>query len=201
MQSQLTYQSTTMYPIYHKGGIWLKGQDIGKALGFFRPSLTIRRIYSSNTDEFSPSMTDIIPLEIPGGKQSTRIFSLWACYIIGTIAHSPRSKDFRRWILSLHESYKTVPEITLTDTEHTAVNISTRFFLTAINEANRMVEKECSSVVFPGSTIFEDNLSRAALLQISAAMANIEAAKLNIGAAMAIKDSLDTSPDRAEPGL
>lgn len=189
MQSQLTYKSVTMYPIYRKGEIWLKGRDIGEALGFSRPSLTIRRIYNCNADEFSPTMTDMIPLVTFGGHQSTRIYSLWGCHIIGMIAQSPRAKDFRRWILSLHESLKPFTEISLP--EHTPMTIGTRACITAINEANRMIEKECGKVVFSCSNLVGRSLSTVACMQISAALANLKAAECNVSSAMHNRDTLD----------
>ena len=193
MQSQSTYQSTTIYPIYRMGDIWLTGRDVGRALGFPQPALTIRRIYNSHAEDFSPSMTQVISL-VPGSEQQpTRIYSTWGCHTLGMIVDTVRAKHFRRWILTLAEKFKP-SEITLP--KHMTMTGSMRLCLAALNEANRLIEKDCGSVDYPVEEMSSDkSLAGIAYLQINAAMANIEAAKMSIGAAMAIRDSLESSSD------
>lgn len=84
---------------------WIRGYQIGTALGYGdNADVAIRKLYARHADEFSDTMTDIIPMMSEGGMQSTRIFSLRGCHLLAMFARTPVAKAFRRWVLDVLDS-------------------------------------------------------------------------------------------------
>ncbi|WP_153075763.1 BRO-N domain-containing protein [Paraburkholderia bonniea] len=90
---------------------WLRGPQIGDALGYEKGRISIHKLFESNTDEFTDSMTQLIELDTAGGRQQVRIFSPRGCYLLGMLARTERAKAFRAWVLDVLEG-RLVPQQT-----------------------------------------------------------------------------------------
>lgn len=80
------------------GERWVRGPQVGAALGFADPGKAIRKIFSRNGREFS--IDDAMVVEIAGqsgGPQLTRLFSATGVAKIAMLANTPRAAAFRDW--------------------------------------------------------------------------------------------------------
>lgn len=82
---------------------WLRGYQLGKALGYSDGSVAIAKLYDRNADEFTDEMTQVVDLHTAGGRQPVRVFSPRGCYLLGMLARTPRAKTFRVWVLDVLE--------------------------------------------------------------------------------------------------
>jgi prophage antirepressor-like protein len=82
---------------------WLRANQIGLALEYKNPDLSLNKLYRENADEFTDEMTQLVELDTAGGRQQVRIFSPRGCYLIGMLSRIERAKDFRRWVLDVLE--------------------------------------------------------------------------------------------------
>lgn len=95
----LTFQNTTLTPVKTDNQIWLSSADLARALGYSRAD-KVTRLYHENQDEFTPSMTALIPN--PQMKNANiRIFSLKGCHLIAMFARTAIAKEFRKWVLDI----------------------------------------------------------------------------------------------------
>jgi prophage antirepressor-like protein len=83
------------------GGVsWLRLPQIGVALGYASP-YKAQQVYDRNADEFTPDMTQVMPLPTAGGVQQVRVFSLRGAHLLGMLANTDKAKAFRRWVLDV----------------------------------------------------------------------------------------------------
>lgn len=109
----LTFQNTHFDVIDRLGNPWLKQSELASALyGFSKgggqsdPPLkyaekSLKRLYQRNSAEFTDSMTALVELDTPGGRQQVRIFSLRGCHLLAMFARTPVAAAFRRWVLDI----------------------------------------------------------------------------------------------------
>lgn len=90
---------------------WLRGPQIGDALGYEKGRVSIHKLFESNADEFTDEMTQLVDLDTAGGRQQVRIFSPRGCYLLGMLARTVRAKAFRAWVLDVLEG-RLVPQET-----------------------------------------------------------------------------------------
>lgn len=103
MTTALTFNDVTLSPISHQNNLWIRAVELAHALGYAQEN-SVSRIYRSNSDEFTPDMTQVI--EIFDGADSAlstkaRIFSLRGCHLVAMFARTPVAKAFRRWVLDV----------------------------------------------------------------------------------------------------
>lgn len=111
----LTFQNTTLTPIKTDSQIWLTSGELAKALNYADQS-SVNKIYDRNADEFSDSMTALIPN--PQMKNAKiRIFSLKGCHLIAMFARTKVAKEFRQWVLDILDKEVGQPTIQKTTTE------------------------------------------------------------------------------------
>ncbi|MDD5175732.1 MAG: Bro-N domain-containing protein [Sterolibacterium sp.] len=82
---------------------WLRVNQIGLALSYKNPDLSVSKLFRENADEFTEEMTRLVELDTAGGRQQVRIFSPRGCYLIGMLARTERAKEFRKWVLDVLE--------------------------------------------------------------------------------------------------
>ncbi|MCL9854348.1 Bro-N domain-containing protein [Ralstonia solanacearum] len=82
---------------------WLRGPQIGGALGYSGAGDAVQKLYTRNADEFTDEMTQVVELDTAGGRQPVRIFSPRGCYLLGMLARTERATAFRRWVLDVLE--------------------------------------------------------------------------------------------------
>lgn len=117
----LVFQSTQFNVIDRNGQQWLRGHQIGDALGYSkskregRPNAPfaerqLRRLYTRHAAEFSDSMTALVKLRTKGGPQEVRIFSLRGAHLLSMFARTEKAAEFRRWVLDILER-ETAPAV------------------------------------------------------------------------------------------
>jgi prophage antirepressor-like protein len=110
----LTFQNTQFDIIDRDGQPWLRLPQIGAALGYAN-QYNVQKIYSSNADEFTDSMTAIVELDTEGGKQQVRVFSLRGCHLLAMLSRTKIAKDFRKWVLDILDHHRDAQDPFLAD--------------------------------------------------------------------------------------
>ena len=105
MSQALCFQSVEFDVIQQNQQPWVRGYQIGSALGYTAPDVQISKLYTRHADEFTPAMTAVVTLPTEGGPQETRIFSLRGCHLLAMFARTPVAKAFRKWVLDVIERY------------------------------------------------------------------------------------------------
>lgn len=106
MSQSLCFQSVEFDVIPQNSQPWVRGYQIGTALGYGENAdVSIRKLYTRHADEFTPAMTAVVTLPTEGGPQETRIFSLRGCHLLAMFARTPVAKEFRKWCLDVIEKY------------------------------------------------------------------------------------------------
>ena len=105
MSQALCFQSVEFDVIQQNQQPWVRGYQIGSALGYTAPDVQISKLYTHHADEFTPAMTAVVTLPTEGGPQETRIFSLRGCHLLAMFARTPVAKAFRKWCLDVIERY------------------------------------------------------------------------------------------------
>ena len=106
MSQSLCFQSVEFDVIPQNSQPWVRGYQIGTALGYGENAdVSIRKLYTRHAAEFTPAMTAVVTLPTEGGPQETRIFSLRGCHLLAMFARTPVAKAFRRWVLDVIEQY------------------------------------------------------------------------------------------------
>ena len=106
MSHYLCFQSVEFDVLPHNSQPWVRGYQIGTALGYGENAdVSIRKLYTRHAEEFTPAMTAVVTLPTEGGPQETRIFSLRGCHLLAMFARTPVAKAFRRWVLDVIEQY------------------------------------------------------------------------------------------------
>ena len=103
MNLTLSFRNTKFDIADIHGQPWLRGYQIGNALGYTDPAAAISKLFDRNTNEFTDSMTQLIELPTAGGIQKVRVFSLRGCHLLGMLARTKVAKEFRRWVLDILE--------------------------------------------------------------------------------------------------
>lgn len=104
----LQFQNTHFDVVDRNGTPWLRGFQIGNALGYADPAMVLR-LYHKHADEFTADMTALVKLPTEGGVQEVRIFSPRGCYALGMFARTQIAAEFRKWVLDVLEGKHAVP--------------------------------------------------------------------------------------------
>ena len=99
--SALAFQSVAFNIVARDGQPWLRANQIGLALEYKNPELSIAKLYRANQDEFTDRMTAVVKLGTAGGAQDVRIFSLRGAHLLGMFARTAKAAEFRRWVLDV----------------------------------------------------------------------------------------------------
>lgn len=109
---KMTFDNTQIEFIRHENQIWVRGTQIGAALGYKKGGDRISEIYQRNKDEFTDTMSTLISLpdlhpQIAGAGQmrEVRVFSLRGAHLIAMFARTEKAKGFRRWVLDLIDDF------------------------------------------------------------------------------------------------
>jgi prophage antirepressor-like protein len=101
MQHALTFGAHEVKTITREGQLWMSSEEIGSALEYATPAISITRLYNRVADEFSPTMTKVIKVMTAGGKQAVRFFSLRGAHLLAMFARTSKAKEFRVWVLDI----------------------------------------------------------------------------------------------------
>lgn len=103
----LVFRDTQFDITDHNGQPWLRGLQIGGALGYAKPDHAIWKLYETHADEFTEQMTALVDLPTNGGMQQVRIFSLRGAHLLAMFARTEVAKEFRRWVLDVLDGLST----------------------------------------------------------------------------------------------
>lgn len=82
--------------------IALYGKGIPQSADTLRQCVKrVHDLYTRHADEFTDTMTAIVEMLTPGGRQRVRVFSLRGAHLLGMFARTERAKAFRRWVLDV----------------------------------------------------------------------------------------------------
>lgn len=82
---------------------WLRGHQIGEALGFADGAKQVQKIWERNQREFDDSTTMLVQVPTGGGRQLVRLYSARGAALIALKANTPKAEAFRRWVLDVLE--------------------------------------------------------------------------------------------------
>ena len=99
----LAFHDTQFDIVDRNGHPWVRANQIGLALEYKNPELSIAKLYRSNADEFTDKMTALIEMPTKGGVQQVRIFSLRGAHLLAMFARTKVAKEFRHWVLDVLE--------------------------------------------------------------------------------------------------
>ncbi len=85
------------------GELWLRGNQIGGALGFKHSAKSIQKLFRSHKKEFTADMTTAIEVPTAGGVQLARIFNARGAALLAMLAKTEKAADFRAWVLDVLE--------------------------------------------------------------------------------------------------
>ena len=97
----LSFNQVQFDVVDREGQPWLRSIQIGDGLGYENPRQAIHKLYDSNSDEFTDSMTALVKIPTAGGEQETRIFSPRGCHLLAMLVRTPIAKAFRKWVLDV----------------------------------------------------------------------------------------------------
>ncbi|WP_337080133.1 BRO-N domain-containing protein [Acinetobacter pittii] len=119
----LSFNDVKFNPIVQRGGqIWLSSGELAQALDY-KNVKSVSNLYSSNKDEFSDSMTQVIESVTSGNyKKKSRIFSLRGCHLIAMFARTAVAKQFRKWVLDILDREVGVPVAKTHKSERTSLH-------------------------------------------------------------------------------
>ena len=107
MSTILVFENTEFDVVDIHNVAWLRGPQIGGALGYSDPADAIQKVFTRNADEFTAEMTQVLELPTAGGMQQVRVFSPRGCYLLGMLARTEKAKAFRQWVLDVLEGRAT----------------------------------------------------------------------------------------------
>jgi len=107
MNTHLMFSGVTLTAIHRHDELWFTSKDIAISLGYSKTN-AITHIYNTNSDEFSPGMSEIVESTTSGNLRSkVRLFSLRGTHLIAMLARTKTAKEFRQWVLDLLDKEST----------------------------------------------------------------------------------------------
>lgn len=82
---------------------WLRGEDIGAALGFRDPADAVKKILQRSRSEFDETTTITVEMHTATGWRATRLYNARGAALIAMKAQTPKGEAFRRWVLDVLE--------------------------------------------------------------------------------------------------
>ncbi len=140
----LTFNEVNFNPVQKNGQIWLTSIEIAKALGY-QNTKSVSNLYSNNSDEFTPNMTEVIESvtssKTKGLRKKVRIFSLRGCHLLAMFARTNIAKQFRKWVLDILDKEVGAPVQVINS------QLTTEQTLPLRNAVNKLVTK--SGIMYP----------------------------------------------------
>ena len=109
-----TYQNHSLEIIVIGNEQWVKGVQVGEALGYSDPARSISRVHSRNSSNFDTSDTMVVELTTVTGMKLTRLYSHKGVAKIAMLANTPKAAAFRDWAAKTLTTPKPEPVLELT---------------------------------------------------------------------------------------
>lgn len=93
--------------VHEQGRYWMTAEQLGLALGYKKPGQSVRNLYNRHKDELRPYKGYIKTMSPPakdgrgGGLQEILAFNTDGMWLIAIFAKTPKSKKFRKFIISM----------------------------------------------------------------------------------------------------
>ena len=81
--------------VEHEGQILFSSEEIGRQLGYAKPSKSINILFNRNQKELNGYATGIKLMQVDGCLREVRCFTEEGVYILSMLASTPRAQDFR----------------------------------------------------------------------------------------------------------
>lgn len=109
-QADVHYFQQLALPFYpHEGDVWVTGEDIGNALGYDQPGVSIRVLYNRHAEELSEYSTLIKLIRVEGGTQKereVRVFNEEGAMVLTMLSRQPIAAAFRKWVVGILRAYR-----------------------------------------------------------------------------------------------
>ena len=87
--------------IEHQGEILFPSEEIGRQLGYAKPSKSVNILFNRNQKELASYAVGIKLMSTDGKCYETRHFTEEGVYILSMLANTPRARDFRARLAAL----------------------------------------------------------------------------------------------------
>ena len=81
--------------VEHEGQIYFSSEEIGRQLGYAKPSKSINILFNRNQRELKGYATGIKLMQVDGCLREVRCFTEEGVYILSMLANTPRAQEFR----------------------------------------------------------------------------------------------------------
>lgn len=81
--------------VEHEGQILFSSEEIGRQLGYAKPSKSINILFNRNQRELKGYATGIKLMQVDGCLREVRCFTEEGVYILSMLAQTPQARDFR----------------------------------------------------------------------------------------------------------
>ena len=81
--------------VEHEGQIFFSSEEIGRQLGYAKPSKSINILFNRNQRELKGYATGIKLMQVDGCLREVRCFTEEGVYILSMLANTPRAREFR----------------------------------------------------------------------------------------------------------
>lgn len=87
--------------VEHEGQIFFSAEEIGRQLGYAKPSKSINILFNRNQRELKGYATGIKLMQVDGCLREVRCFTEEGVYILSMLANTPRAREFRAKLAKL----------------------------------------------------------------------------------------------------
>lgn len=81
--------------VEHEGQVFFSSEEIGRQLGYAKPSKSINILFNRNQRELKGYTTGIKLMQVDGCLREVRCFTEEGVYILSMLANTPRAREFR----------------------------------------------------------------------------------------------------------
>lgn len=81
--------------VEHEGQVFFSSEEIGRQLGYAKPSKSINILFNRNQRELKGYATGIKLMQVDGCLREVRCFTEEGVYILSMLANTPRAREFR----------------------------------------------------------------------------------------------------------
>ena len=100
-QSAPIVNENGLHYVEFEGQIYFSSDEIGRQLGYARPSKSINILFNRNQKELNGYATGIKLMQVDGCLREVRCFTEEGVYILSMLAQTPQARDFRARVARL----------------------------------------------------------------------------------------------------
>ena len=100
-QSVSIVNENGLHYVEFEGKIYFSSEEVGRQLGYARPSKSINILFNRNQKELNGYATGIKLMQVDGCLREVRCFTEEGVYILSMLAQTPQARDFRARVARL----------------------------------------------------------------------------------------------------